>query len=167
MEEKNVNEVESNHVSEDSSPPEKNEANNNESSEKVSEKSSENVLNEQYPKSRKIHRKNSVQKKALLLVSWLKLSKKKFPIPIQKKRKVRILFLYRKKRETHQILSKKIMKVSMIFKTMKRKNQNFIPALAQKFQSVHTKKRFSIVWIIFLPVRLLQPVVQFWFFFTH
>ena len=46
MEEKNVNEVESNHVSEDSSPPEKNEANNNESSEKVSEKSSENVLNE-------------------------------------------------------------------------------------------------------------------------
>lgn len=46
MEEKNVNEVESNHVSEDSSLPEKNEANNNESSEKVFEKISENVLNE-------------------------------------------------------------------------------------------------------------------------
>lgn len=87
MEEKNVNEVESNHVSEDSSPPEKNEANNNESSEKVSEKSSENVLNEAVSEKSEDSQEKFSSEKGSALSELVKLSKKKFPIPIQKKRK--------------------------------------------------------------------------------
>jgi len=76
MEEKNVNEVESNHVSEDSSPPEKNEANNNESSEKVSEKSSENVLNEAVSEKSEDSQENFSSEKGSALSELVEIIKK-------------------------------------------------------------------------------------------
>lgn len=76
MEEKNVNEVESNHVSEDSSPPEKNEVNNNESSEKVSEKSSENVLNEAVSEKSEDSQENFSSEKGSALSELVEIIKK-------------------------------------------------------------------------------------------